>query len=68
MVASQVWLSMLIPYGFDNNKAAEYIALQRLDMLPTARAIQDELNVYNAEWWVDNGDKSAREMGELAAA
>jgi hypothetical protein len=38
-----VWLSMPIPYRFDNNKVAEYIALQRLDMLPTAPEIQLEL-------------------------
>jgi len=37
-------------------------------MLPTAREIQDELYVYNAEWWADNRGKSAREMGEWAAA
>jgi hypothetical protein len=37
-------------------------------MVPTAREIQDELYVYNAQSWADNSGKSAREMGELAAA
>jgi hypothetical protein len=34
---------MLIPYGFVNNKAAEYITQERLAVLPTARG---------EEWWI----------------
>jgi putative spermidine/putrescine transport system substrate-binding protein len=53
----QARLSMLIPYGFVNNKAAEYITQERLAVLPTAPEIRDELYVYNAEWWADNRGK-----------
>jgi len=53
----QARLSMLIPYGFVNNKATEYITPEQLAVLPTAPEIKDELYVYNAEWWADNRGK-----------
>jgi len=53
----QARLSMLIPYGFVNSKAAEYITPEQLAVLPTAPEIKDELYVYNAEWWADNRGK-----------
>jgi putative spermidine/putrescine transport system substrate-binding protein len=49
----QARLSMSIPYGFVNNKAADYITQERLAVLPTAPEIRDELYAYNAEWWAD---------------
>jgi len=53
----QARLSMLIPYGFVNSKATEYITPEQLAVLPTAPEIKDELYVYNAEWWADNRGK-----------
>jgi putative spermidine/putrescine transport system substrate-binding protein len=53
----QARLSMSIPYGFVNNKAADYITQERLAVLPTAPEIRDELYAYNAEWWADNRGK-----------
>jgi putative spermidine/putrescine transport system substrate-binding protein len=54
---SQARLSMLIPYGFVNNKAAEYIPQQRLATLPTSADIKKQLVVHNSQWWADNRDK-----------
>ena len=54
---------MLIPYGFVNNKAAEYINQERLAVLPTAPEIRDELYTYNAEWWADNRGKVLEKWG-----
>jgi len=53
----QARLSMLIPYGFVNSKATQYITPEQLAVLPTAPEIKDELYVYNAEWWADNRGK-----------
>jgi putative spermidine/putrescine transport system substrate-binding protein len=54
---SQARLSMLIPYGFVNNKAVEYLPAERLKVLPTAPDIKKEMYVYNSQWWADNRDK-----------
>jgi putative spermidine/putrescine transport system substrate-binding protein len=53
----QARLSMSIPYGFVNNKAADYITQERLAVLPAAPEIRDELYAYNAEWWANNRGK-----------
>ena len=53
----QARLSMLIPYGFVNNKAVDYLPAERLKLLPTAPDIKKQMYVYNSEWWADNRDK-----------
>jgi len=56
MAIPQARLSMLIPYGFVNEKAAEYIPAERLAQLPTAPQYKDQMFERNAEWWVENRD------------
>lgn len=58
---SQARLSMLIPYGFVNNKAADYIPADRLKILPTAPDIKKQLLVHDSQWWADNRDKVLRQ-------
>src|SRR5262249_6577782 len=53
----QARLSLLIPYGFVNNKAVDYLTPERLNVLPTAPQIRSQLFVYDAMWWADNRDK-----------
>jgi putative spermidine/putrescine transport system substrate-binding protein len=53
----QARLSMLIPYGFVNNAAAESMPPERLRTLPTAPDIKKDMFVYNSGWWADNRDK-----------
>ena len=53
---SQARLGMLIPYGYTNAKAAEYLSPQRLAVLPSAPEIKSKLVPYNYEWWIDNRD------------
>ena len=57
MPVPQARLSMLIPYGFVNNKAVDYLPADRLKVLPTAPEIRKQMYVYNSEWWADNRDK-----------
>jgi putative spermidine/putrescine transport system substrate-binding protein len=47
-------LSMLIPYGFTNRKAADYLPPERLAVLPTAPLIQPKLIAYDYDWWAAN--------------
>lgn len=47
-------LSMLIPYGFTNKKAAEFLPADRLSVLPTAPAIQAKMVPYDYDWWAEN--------------
>lgn len=54
---SQARLSMLIPYGFVNNKAVDYMPKERIEVLPTSPDIKPQLLVYNSQWWADNRDK-----------
>lgn len=54
---SQARLSMLIPYGFVNNKAVDHMPKERIDILPTSPDIKPQLLVYNSQWWADNRDK-----------
>jgi putative spermidine/putrescine transport system substrate-binding protein len=56
MAIPQARLSMLIPYGFVNNKSHEYLTAERLSILPSAPAIKSQLLTYNYQWWVDNRD------------
>jgi len=56
MAIPQARLSSLIPYGFVNNKSAEYVAPKQLEQLPSAPAIKSQLLTYNYEWWVENRD------------
>ena len=57
MPVPQARLSMLIPYGFVNNKAVDYLPPDRLAVLPTAPDIRKHLHTFNSEWWADNRDK-----------
>jgi putative spermidine/putrescine transport system substrate-binding protein len=56
MAIPQARLSSLIPYGFVNEKSAEYIPADQMARLPSAPAIRSQLVQYNAKWWVDNHD------------
>ena len=62
---SQARLSMLIPYGFVNNKAADYIPPERLAVLPTAPDIKRNLITYNSQWWADNLDTVLNRWNEF---
>ena len=57
MPVPQARLSMLIPYGFVNNAAAELVPTERLKTLPTAPDIKKQMFVYDSQWWADNRDK-----------
>jgi putative spermidine/putrescine transport system substrate-binding protein len=52
----QARLSMLIPYGFVNTEAVEYIPAERLAQLPTAPDIKELMFQFNVDWWVENRD------------
>ena len=56
MPVPQARLSLLIPYGFVNNKAVDYLPAERLSVLPTAPNIKKQMYVYNSEWWAANRD------------
>lgn len=56
MAAPQARISLLIPYGFVNNKAAALIPADRLAQLPTAPEIKKNLLIYDTAWWADNRD------------
>ena len=60
----QARLSMLIPYGFVNSKAAEYIPPERLAILPTAPDIKSKLFDRDTQWWADNSDEVAERWNE----
>ncbi len=47
---------MLIPYGFVNTLAVNYIPPARLTVLPTAPAIAEQLIIYDLGWWAANRD------------
>ena len=53
---SQARLSMLIPYGFVNTQAMNYIPHERLNVLPTAPDIAKQLIIYDSGWWAANRD------------
>jgi putative spermidine/putrescine transport system substrate-binding protein len=57
MAVPQARLSMLIPYGFVNNKSPDYLTPERLALLPSAPAIRSQLVTYNYEWWIDHRDE-----------
>jgi putative spermidine/putrescine transport system substrate-binding protein len=57
MPVPQARLSLLIPYGFVNNKAVDYLPAERLSVLPTAPDIKKQMYVYNSAWWAENRDK-----------
>lgn len=54
---SQARLSMLIPYGFVNSKAADYVPPDRLKVLPTSPDIVKQLYQHDSQWWADNRDQ-----------
>jgi putative spermidine/putrescine transport system substrate-binding protein len=56
MPVPQARLSSLIPYGFVNEKSAEYLTPDQLKVLPSAPEIRSQLVPYNYQWWVDNRD------------
>ncbi len=56
MAVPQARLSLLIPYGFVNNKTATMLSAERLAILPTAPDIKKELLIYDTQWWADNLD------------
>jgi putative spermidine/putrescine transport system substrate-binding protein len=54
MPVPQARLSMLIPYGFVNNKSASYIPADILKTLPTSPDIKSKLVNFDTQWWADN--------------
>jgi putative spermidine/putrescine transport system substrate-binding protein len=52
----QAAFSTLIPYGFVNNKAADFIAEDVLAQLPTAPEIRPKLFLRDESWWAENRD------------
>jgi putative spermidine/putrescine transport system substrate-binding protein len=56
MPVPQARLSTLIPYGFSNSAAAEFVPAKQLEKLPSTPAIKSRLLPYNYDWWVDNRD------------
>jgi putative spermidine/putrescine transport system substrate-binding protein len=56
MAIPQARLSSLIPYGFVNDQAANYMTEEQMKVLPSAPAIRSQLVPYNYQWWVDNRD------------
>jgi len=56
MPIPQARLSSLIPYGFSNAAAADYVDPKQMELLPSAPAIKSQLLVYNYDWWTDNRD------------
>lgn len=56
LAVPQARLSMLIPYGFVNNQAAQYVPAERLKSLPTAPDIRGKLVNFDTKWWADNID------------
>jgi putative spermidine/putrescine transport system substrate-binding protein len=52
--AAQARLSMLIPYGFVNNAAAEMVPAEVLENLPTSPAYADITFTRDVAWWVEN--------------
>jgi putative spermidine/putrescine transport system substrate-binding protein len=58
---SQARLSLLIPYGFVNTLAANYIPPARLAQLPTAPSIAEQLIIYDSAWWAANRDAALAE-------
>ena len=59
----QARLSMLIPYGFVNNRSAGYLSADRLKLLPTAPDIKSKLINFNTQWWADNIDEIVKRWG-----
>jgi putative spermidine/putrescine transport system substrate-binding protein len=57
MAIPQARLSMLIPYGFVNNKSADLIPADLLKTLPTAPDIKSKLLIHDSQWWADNRDQ-----------
>jgi putative spermidine/putrescine transport system substrate-binding protein len=60
----QARLSLLIPYGFVNNKAAELIPADRLAALPTAPDLLSKQFVRDVGWWAENNDDVAEVWNE----
>jgi putative spermidine/putrescine transport system substrate-binding protein len=56
MAIPQARLSSLIPYGFVNDKSADYMTAEQMKVLPSAPEIRSQLVPYNYQWWVDNRD------------
>lgn len=50
----QAHMSSLIPYGFTNRAAAEYLPEDVLARLPSAPQYRDKVFYSNSAWWADN--------------
>lgn len=51
---SQARASMLVPYGFVNQKAADYLSAEVLAQLPTSPGNFEKLVPYDYSWWLQN--------------
>lgn len=54
MAIPQARRSILLPYGFTNNKAAEYLSEDVLQRLPTSPAYADKVFLTDTQWWAEN--------------
>lgn len=57
LAISQARLSMLIPYGFVNNKSVDYIPQDILASLPTSPEHKKLLFPHDSKWWSANRDE-----------
>ena len=60
----QATFSMLIPYGFVNNKAADLIPAEQLAQLPTAPELRPKLFLRDEVWWAQNRDAVVERWNE----
>jgi putative spermidine/putrescine transport system substrate-binding protein len=56
LAESQARLATLIPYGFVNNRSAEFLTADQLENLPTAPAYREIMFDLDVPWWVENRD------------
>lgn len=62
----QARMSMLMPYGFTNEKAAEYISPEQLKRLPSSPEYADRVFYYSSDWWSENLAKAIEAWNEWA--
>jgi putative spermidine/putrescine transport system substrate-binding protein len=61
---SQARLSYLIPYGFVNTLAVDYMTPELLETLPTAPEYIEKQFIRNIDWWVENRDAVVERWNE----
>jgi putative spermidine/putrescine transport system substrate-binding protein len=56
MPIPQARVALGIPYGSVNSKSNDYLASERLAVLPSAPDIKSQLVNYDYDWWIENRD------------